>query len=82
MCAGTSLTVSQSGWQTGSPAGLHQFACLSTDNVSPWCRPLPPCAVFVFGLVPLGTIFFSFAAGCGIKGVFSLLLGEWQGLVA
>jgi hypothetical protein len=38
--------------------------------------------VFVFGLVPLGTIFFSFAAGCGIKGVFSLLLGEWQGLVA
>lgn len=33
-------------------------------------------AVFVFGLVPLGVIFFSFAAGCAIKGIFSLLLGK------
>lgn len=33
-------------------------------------------ALFVYGLVPLGVIFFSFAAGCAIKGVFSLLLGN------
>lgn len=33
-------------------------------------------AMFVFGLVPLGVIFFSFAAGCAIKGIFSLLLGK------
>lgn len=33
-------------------------------------------ALFVYGLVPLGVIFFSFAAGCAIKGVFSLIFGE------
>ena len=56
-----------SGCQAGPSAGLHQ-PLASTPAVRP--------PVFVFGLVPLGTIFFSFAAGCGIKGVFSLLLGE------
>jgi hypothetical protein len=30
----------------------------------------------VYGLVPLGVIFFSFAAGCAIKGIFSLIMGE------
>lgn len=35
-------------------------------------------ALFVYGLVPLGVIFFSFAAGCGIKGIFSLIMGEQQ----
>jgi hypothetical protein len=33
-------------------------------------------ALFVYGLVPLGVIFFSFAAGCAIKGIFSLIFGE------
>lgn len=32
-------------------------------------------ALFVYGLVPLGVIFFSFAAGCAIKGIFSLIMG-------
>jgi hypothetical protein len=33
-------------------------------------------ALFVYGLVPLGVIFFSFAAGCAIKGFFSLIMGK------
>lgn len=33
-------------------------------------------ALFVYLLVPLGVMFFSFAAGCAIKGVFSLIFGE------
>lgn len=33
-------------------------------------------ALFVYGLVPLGVIFFSFAAGCAIKGIFSLIFGK------
>lgn len=32
-------------------------------------------ALFVYGLVPLGVVFFSFAAGCAIKGIFSLIMG-------
>jgi hypothetical protein len=35
-------------------------------------------ALFVYGLVPLGVIFFSFAAGCAIKGIFSLIMGGRQ----